>query len=67
MASAGITSETFTIWVDGNNLLRKVVTTAAGTGLTETVVMTVTSINQPAAVAIPPASETSPLPAGALG
>jgi hypothetical protein len=29
--------------------------------------MTITSINQPVNVTPPPASETSPLPAGALG
>lgn len=67
MASLGITSETLTVWVDGNNVLRKVATTAAGTGLTETAVMTVTSINQPASIAVPPAGQTSSLPGGALG
>ena len=66
-SAGGITSETFTIWVDGNNMLRKVATTAAGSGLTESTVMTITSINQPGSIAIPPASQTAPLPDGALG
>lgn len=67
LSTEGIDTENFTIWVDGNNILRKGAFTLAGTGLTENVVMTVTSINQPAAVTIPPASQTSPLPSGALG
>lgn len=66
-SAGGITSETFTIWVDGNNMLRKVATTAAGSGLTESTVMTITSINQPGSIEIPPASQTAPLPNGALG
>ena len=66
-STLGITTEKFTIWVDGNNILRKVAATMDGTSMTESVVMTVTSINQPAAVAIPPASQTAPLPSGALG
>lgn len=67
VTTQGITTEKFTIWVDGNNILRKVATTMDGTSMTDNVVMTVTSINQPAAVAIPPASQTAPLPSGALG
>jgi hypothetical protein len=67
MTSLGITSETLTVWVDGNNVLRKAVTTAAGTGMTETAVMTITSINQPGNIAVPPAGETSSAPNGALG
>jgi hypothetical protein len=66
-SAGGITSETFTIWVDGNNMLRKVATTAAGTALTESTVMTITSVNQPGSIALPPASQTAPLPDGALG
>jgi hypothetical protein len=64
-ATDGITTETFTIWVDGNNLLRQVVSIAAGKAMTKTT-MTVTRINQPADIVLPPASETTPLPAGAL-
>jgi hypothetical protein len=65
--TGGITSEKFTIWVDGNNVLRKVATTAAGTALTESSVMTITSINKPGSISVPPASQTSALPSGALG
>jgi hypothetical protein len=66
-ATGGITSEKFTIWVDGNNVLRKVAITAAGTDLTESSVMTITSINKPGSISVPPASQTSALPSGALG
>jgi hypothetical protein len=65
--TGGITSEKFTIWVDGNNVLRKVAITAAGTDLTESSVMTITSINKPGSISVPPASQTSALPSGALG
>lgn len=65
--TGGITSEKFTIWVDGNNVLRKVATTAAGTDLTESSVMTITSINKPGSISVPPASQTSALPSGVLG
>ena len=67
MSAEGVTSETFTIWVDGNNVLRKAVTTATGTGMSESTVMTVTSINQPGGITVPPASQTSSIPNGALG
>ena len=60
-SAGGITTETFTIWVDGSNVLRKVATTAAGTAMTETTVMTITSVNQPDGIAVPPASQTSSL------
>jgi hypothetical protein len=66
-STEGITRETFTIWVDGNNVLRKAVTTATGPGMTETTVMTITSINQPGSIAVPPASQTASLPKGILG
>lgn len=65
--AGGITTETFTIWVDGNNLLRKVVTAATGSFLSETSTMTITGINQPAGIVIPPASQTSALPKGTIG
>jgi hypothetical protein len=66
-AAEGLTTETFTIWVDGNNILRKVVKTATGKAATTTTSMTVTSINQPSSITLPPASQTTSLPASALG
>lgn len=67
IAASGLTTEKFTIWVDGEHVLRKAIITMDGKAVTENVSMTVTSVNQPVAVTVPPASETSTLPAGALG
>jgi len=67
IATAGFTTEKFTVWIDDQHLTRKATATVDGTSLSETVNMTITSINQPVNVTPPPASETSPLPAGALG
>lgn len=64
--TGGITSEKFTVWVDGDNMVRKLATTAAGSAMAESSVMTVTSINKPGSITVPPASETSALPSGAL-
>ena len=66
IAKAGITSAHFTAWVDGQNQVRKSVITENGTALSETITTTITSINQPVNIQAPPASQTTPLPAGAL-
>lgn len=67
MNTLGVTSENFTVWIDGQHLTRKAVVTLAGKSTTETVTLTITSINKPINVSVPPASQTSPLPASALG
>ena len=64
--ASGLTTEKFTIWVDGEHVLRKAVITMDGKAVTENISMTITSINQPVAVTVPPASETATLPSGAL-
>jgi hypothetical protein len=65
--AAGLTNETYTVWIDGQHIIRKADITGTGATMTEHVVMTVTSVNQPVNIAVPPASQTSSLPAGALG
>jgi hypothetical protein len=65
--SAGITAATFTAWIDGNNTVRKATIKETGTGLSETVTITITSIDQPVKVQAPAASQTSSLPTGGLG
>jgi hypothetical protein len=67
IASGGLTTEKFTVWIDGQHQLRKAIITMNGKALSETVNMTVTSINQPITVTVPPASETTQVPASALG
>lgn len=67
MQKIGFSTEKFTVWIDDQHLTRKAIISVDGTSLSETISMTITSINQPVNVTPPPASETSPLPAGALG
>jgi hypothetical protein len=64
IASAGFTDETFTVWIDGQHTVRKVLVTEAGKELTDTITTTITSINQPVNIALPTAGQTSQLPAG---
>ena len=66
MASAGFTEMTFTVWVDGQHTVRKAVDIETGKDVTETITTTITSINQPVNIALPAASQTSPLPGGDL-
>lgn len=63
---AGIKSATFTEWVDGQHQVRKVVVTESAAGMNETITTTVNSINQPVNIQVPPASETTSLPASVL-
>jgi hypothetical protein len=65
--AAGITSETYTVWIDGQHIMRKAVIKGTGATLTETFTMTITSVNQPVSIALPPASQTTSVPASALG
>ena len=53
MASAGFTEMTFTVWIDGQHTVRKAVLTEVGKGVTETIITTITSINQPVNVTPP--------------
>jgi hypothetical protein len=63
-AAAGLTTENYTVWIDGQHVMRKAVITGTGTTLTETVTVTFTSVNQPVNVTVPPASQTTSLPGG---
>lgn len=67
MKTLGLTSEKFTVWTDGQHLTRKLIVTLPGKSSTETVTMTITSIDKPINVTLPPASQTSPLPSNVLG
>jgi len=64
---AGITSIDFTVWLDGQQQVRKI--TVTGRGTKETVVTSelITSINQPVSVQFPPASQVATIPASELG
>jgi hypothetical protein len=64
IAAEGLTTASFTVWIDGNHAVRKSVVTEAGKALTETITTTVTSLGKPVNIALPPASQTAPLPSG---
>jgi hypothetical protein len=61
--AAGLTTATFTVWVDGQHVARKSVINEDGKTVRETITTTITSVNQPVNIAVPPASQTAPLPA----
>jgi hypothetical protein len=66
IAAAGLRTATFTVWIDGQHLVRKSLVTESGKSLTEVITTTITGINQPVNIAVPPASQTSPMPSSAL-
>lgn len=67
LQALGLTTEHFTIWLDGKQQVRKVVTAAQGSKVHETSAIQVTSINGPVSAAVPPASQTATVPASELG
>jgi hypothetical protein len=62
LAKAGITTATFTVWIDAQHILRKQALVESGKSLSETITTTITSINQPVTVNPPPASQTTAMP-----
>lgn len=64
---AGITSVDFNVWLDGQQLVRKIIMTGRGTKDTVIVSEQVTSINQPVNLQFPPASQVATIPASELG
>jgi hypothetical protein len=66
MSAAGLTTGTFTVWIDGQHTVRKAIIDENGTAVTETITVTVDTLNQPVNIAIPTAGQTSQLPASAL-
>lgn len=66
LSKAGISSAHFTIWMDAQHLVRKSVVTENGSALSEVITTTVTSINQPVSVQVPPDSQVT-TPPGGLG
>lgn len=62
----GVGQIKFQAWVDGQHNFRKLIVNEIGRTLNETVTVTVTSINQPVHISVPPAAQVSTLPASAL-
>ena len=67
LQALGLTTEHFTIWLDGKQQVSKVVTSAQGSKVHETSAIQVTSVNGPVSAAVPPASQTATVPASELG
>jgi hypothetical protein len=67
LQAMGLTTQTFRIWLDSQQQVRKVITSDQGTSEQVTSTVQVTSINQPVTVSLPPASQTATVPASALG
>ena len=67
IAAAGLSTASFTVWVDGQQVMRKAVITENGTALTEVITVAISSINQPVNIQVPAADQTTQLPSGALG
>jgi hypothetical protein len=56
----------FTVWIDGQHHVRKLIETETVSGQPVTVTMNITSINQPVHVTLPPASQVASMPKSAL-
>ncbi len=67
LKTMGLTTEQFTVWLDGQQQVRKIVTSAKGSSEQVASTIVVTSVNQPVSASIPPAAQTTKLPASELG
>lgn len=67
IASTGVKTATFTVWLDSQHQMRKEVLTERSAGVSETITVTMTSVNKPVTITPPPASQVTPIPASALG
>jgi hypothetical protein len=63
----GFRTATFTAWIDAQHMVRKAVVTEVGKTVTETTTTTITSVDKPAKVSVPPADQTAPLTGSDLG
>src|ERR1700761_294670 len=63
----GLKTEQFTVWLDDQQQVRKVVSSARGTSESVASTIVVTSVNQPVSASIPPAAQVATVPASELG
>jgi hypothetical protein len=66
VASTGVKTASFKVWLDSSNQALKAVVVEDGTAVSETITVTLTSVNQPVTITPPPASQVTALPASAL-
>jgi hypothetical protein len=67
LQAMGLTTEHFAVWLDDQQQVRKVVTSAKGSSEQVATTLVVTSVNKPVSVTIPPKSQTATVPASELG
>jgi hypothetical protein len=67
LRAMGLTTEHFTVWLDDQQQVRKVISSAKGTSEQVASTVTVTSVNRPVSVTLPPSSQTATVPASELG
>ena len=63
IAALGVTKVQFTIWIDGQHQMRRVITVEKGSSSTITTKLDIISINQPVNVTLPPPSQVTSAPA----
>jgi len=63
IAALGITKVQFTIWIDGQHQMRRVITVEKGSSSTITTKLDILAINQPVNVMVPPPSQVTSAPA----
>lgn len=63
IAALGVTKVQFTIWIDGQHQMRRVITVEKGSSSTITTKLDIISINQPVDVTLPPPSQVTSAPA----
>jgi hypothetical protein len=66
LQAMGLTTQTFKLWLDDQQQVRKLITSDQGTKEQVSSTFQVTSINQPVTITLPPASQTATVPASAL-
>jgi hypothetical protein len=64
IAALGITKVQFTIWIDGQHQMRRVITVEKGSSTTITTKLDIISVNQPVNVTLPPPSQVTSAPSG---
>jgi hypothetical protein len=66
VTTSGLSTATFTVWIDGSSTVRKAIISEHGPAVTETITVEITSINQPVNVSVPNSSQTASLPTSTL-
>ena len=66
-AKAGVSGGDFTIWLDDQQQVHKLILTEQGTSMSMSMTMTVTSMNQPVNIQVPAGSQVKVISAGDLG